>query len=150
MATTSKEKASTEGKKAVSLPFGIKFSYGIGDIASNIFIVGTGMYLLFFMTNVLGINPALAGTMLLWPKLWDVISDPMMGAISDITRSRFGRRRPCTAGGPCSSHSPSTSCSIPRNGPRPSRRPGYSRDGLRRPRLYSKLNLETSSSMGTG
>jgi len=51
------------------------------------------MYLLFFLTNVLGVNPALAGTMLLFPKLWDVISDPIMGAISDITRSRFGRRR---------------------------------------------------------
>ena len=93
MGISNENKASTEGKKAKGLPFGIKFSYGIGDIANNIFIVGTGMYLLFFMTNVLGINPALAGTMLLWPKLWDVISDPMMGAISDITRSRFGRRR---------------------------------------------------------
>ncbi|MFA5400136.1 MAG: MFS transporter [Dehalococcoidia bacterium] len=75
------------------LPLGIKLSFGIGDIGSNIFIVTTGMYLLFFMTNVMGINPALAGTMLLFPKLWDVISDPLMGAISDVTRSRFGRRR---------------------------------------------------------
>jgi len=93
MGISGNNKASIEVKKAKGLPFGIKFSYGIGDIANNIFIVGTGMYLLFFMTNVLGINPALAGTMLLWPKLWDVISDPMMGAISDVTRSRFGRRR---------------------------------------------------------
>ncbi len=75
------------------LPFGIKLSFGIGDIGSNIFIVTTGMYLLFFLTNVVGVNPALAGTMLLFPKLWDVVSDPLMGAISDITRSRFGRRR---------------------------------------------------------
>ena len=82
--------ADNRGKK---LPLGIKFSYGIGDIGNNIFIVTTGMYLLFFLTNVLGVNPALAGTMLLFPKLWDVISDPIMGAISDITRSRFGRRR---------------------------------------------------------
>ena len=76
------------------LPFGIKLSFGIGDIASNIFIVTTGMYLLFFMTNVVGIAPALAGIMLLFPKLWDVVSDPIMGAISDVTHSRFGRRRP--------------------------------------------------------
>ncbi len=82
--------ADNRGKK---LPLGIKFSYGIGDIGNNIFIVTTGMYLLFFLTNVLGVNPALAGTMLLFPKLWDVISDPIMGAISDVTRSRFGRRR---------------------------------------------------------
>ena len=83
----------TEQKKIQRLPFGIKLSYGIGDIANNIFIVTTGMYLLFFMTNVIGIAPALAGMMLLWPKLWDVISDPLMGAISDVTHSRFGRRR---------------------------------------------------------
>lgn len=82
--------ADTRGKK---LPLGIKFSYGIGDIGNNLFIVTTGMYLLFFLTNVLGVNPALAGTMLLFPKLWDVISDPIMGAVSDVTRSRFGRRR---------------------------------------------------------
>jgi len=91
--TVSKREEDTKQTKTRKLPFGIKLSYGIGDIANNFFIVTTGMYLLFFMTNVLGINPALAGTMLLWPKLWDVISDPMMGAISDATRSRFGRRR---------------------------------------------------------
>jgi len=81
-------------KEIHRLPLGIKLSFGIGDIASNLFIVTTGMYLLFFMTNVVGIDPALAGMMLLFPKLWDVVSDPIMGAISDVTRSRFGRRRP--------------------------------------------------------
>ena len=71
-----------------------KIGYGIGDIGSNIFIVSTGMFLLFFLTNVLGVEPALAGLALLLPKLWDVISDPIMGAISDATSSRWGRRRP--------------------------------------------------------
>ncbi|MBC8375768.1 MAG: MFS transporter [FCB group bacterium] len=71
-----------------------KIGYGIGDIGSNIFIVSTGMFLLFFLTNVLGVEPALAGLALLIPKLWDVISDPIMGAISDATHSRWGRRRP--------------------------------------------------------
>ncbi|NQV38634.1 MAG: MFS transporter [Candidatus Marinimicrobia bacterium] len=76
------------------LPLSLKIGYGIGDIGSNIFIVGSGMFLLFFLTNVLGIEPALAGLALLIPKLWDVISDPIMGAISDVTHSRWGRRRP--------------------------------------------------------
>jgi glycoside/pentoside/hexuronide:cation symporter, GPH family len=80
-------------RQGIKLPLSIKLSYGIGDISNNLFIVTTGMYLLFFLTNVLGVDPALAGTMLLFPKLWDVISDPIMGAISDVTRSRFGRRR---------------------------------------------------------
>ena len=94
MGTIIEKKTDTEQKKVQRLPLGIKLSFGIGDISNNIFIVTTGMYLLFFMTNVLGINPALAGMMLLFPKIWDVISDPVMGALSDITRSRFGRRRP--------------------------------------------------------
>ncbi|MFH1853456.1 MAG: MFS transporter [Candidatus Neomarinimicrobiota bacterium] len=76
------------------LPLNLKIGYGIGDIGSNIFIVTSGMFLLFFLTNVLGVEPALAGLALLIPKLWDVISDPIMGAISDVTRSRWGRRRP--------------------------------------------------------
>ncbi len=58
--------------------------YGIGDIGSNIFIVTSGLFLLFFLTNILGIEPALAGLVLLFPKLWDVISDPIMGGISPI------------------------------------------------------------------
>jgi len=93
MGTAGEKITGTGQGKAQPLPFAIKFSYGIGDISNNIFIVTTGMYLLFFLTNVVGVNPALAGLMLLVPKLWDVIADPIMGAISDVTRSRFGRRR---------------------------------------------------------
>ncbi len=98
----------TTGKKTVTrtppkgthkLPLGIKLSFGIGDIASNFFIVTTGMYLLYFLTNVVGVNPALAGVMLLIPKLWDVILDPIMGAISDVTRrASAGGVRTCSTG----------------------------------------------------
>ena len=80
--------------KTKKLSFGLKMGYGIGDIGSNIFIVTSGMFLLFFLTNILGVEPALAGLVLLFPKLWDVISDPLMGGISDITNTRIGRRRP--------------------------------------------------------
>ena len=76
------------------LLFKEKLGYGIGDIGSNFFIITTGMFLLYFLTNVIGIEPALAGIILLIPKLWDVISDPIMGAISDATSSSMGRRRP--------------------------------------------------------
>lgn len=89
MDTTTKNKM-----KNKKLAFGLKIGYGIGDIGSNIFIVTSGLFLLFFLINILGVAPALAGLVLLFPKLWDVISDPIMGGISDITRSRMGRRRP--------------------------------------------------------
>ncbi|MBN2880367.1 MAG: MFS transporter [Clostridia bacterium] len=49
---------------------------------------------LIFLTNVIGINPAWAGTVVMISKLWDAISDPLMGVISDNTRSKFGRRKP--------------------------------------------------------
>jgi sugar (glycoside-pentoside-hexuronide) transporter len=77
-----------------ALPFKMKLGYGLGDIGSNIFIVTTGMYLLYFMVEIMGIDPALAGAALFFPKLWDVISDPLMGTITDATRSKHGRRRP--------------------------------------------------------
>lgn len=51
-------------------------------------------YLLNFGTDVLAIAPALMGTLLATSRVWDAVSDPMMGALSDGTRSRFGRRRP--------------------------------------------------------
>jgi glycoside/pentoside/hexuronide:cation symporter, GPH family len=76
------------------VPFGVKFGYGIGDIGSNFFIVVTGFFLLYFLTDIVGVEPALAGMVLLFPKLWDVISDPIMGVISDRTSTRWGRRRP--------------------------------------------------------
>jgi glycoside/pentoside/hexuronide:cation symporter, GPH family len=89
---TSQENRETH--EAVRVSFGTKLGYGIGDIASNIFIVASGFYLLFFLTNILHIEPAVAGIILFFPKLWDVILDPIMGGISDVTHSRWGRRRP--------------------------------------------------------
>lgn len=49
---------------------------------------------LIFLTNIIGINPAWAGAVVMISKIWDAISDPLMGVISDNTRSKFGRRKP--------------------------------------------------------
>jgi len=52
-------------------------------------------FLLFFYTDVLNIDPGLAGTALMVGKLtWDAINDPLVGYLSDRTRTRIGRRRP--------------------------------------------------------
>lgn len=49
---------------------------------------------LIFLTNIIGINPAWAGTVLMLSKMWDAVSDPLMGIISDNTRCKMGRRKP--------------------------------------------------------
>jgi len=66
--------------------------YGIGSIGSGIFSTVPGMLLLFYMTNALGIPAELAALAVFVPKMWDVVTDPIIGMISDRTRSRWGRR----------------------------------------------------------
>ena len=53
-----------------------------------------GVLYLFFLTNVIGLRPALAGIVTLISEIWDAISDPLMGIIGDNTRTKMGRRRP--------------------------------------------------------
>jgi GPH family glycoside/pentoside/hexuronide:cation symporter len=53
-----------------------------------------GFYLLKFSTDVLLVSPALVGSILLAARVWDAVSDPLVGWLSDRTRSRVGRRRP--------------------------------------------------------
>ncbi len=76
------------------LPIGIKFGWAIGELAVACYIGLTIAFLLFYATQALGISPWLAGLVLLAPRLWDAFTDPLMGAISDRTKSKMGRRRP--------------------------------------------------------
>ena len=48
----------------------------------------------FFLTNIIGLEPILAGAVTLISEIWDAISDPLMGIIGDNTRTKLGRRRP--------------------------------------------------------
>ncbi len=71
-----------------------KFGYGLGDTASNIVYQAVMNVLLYFYTDVYGITAAAAGTLMLVVRLFDAITDPIMGAVADRTRSRYGRYRP--------------------------------------------------------
>jgi len=71
-----------------------KLSYGIGDFGSAITVNLISFYLLFFFTNIAGLAPSKAGLVLLVGKLWDGINDPLIGILSDRTRSSLGRRLP--------------------------------------------------------
>ena len=53
-----------------------------------------GVLYFFFLTDIIGLKPVLAGAVTLISEIWDAVSDPLMGVIGDNTRSRFGRRRP--------------------------------------------------------
>lgn len=71
-----------------------KIGYGFGDAASSMFWKLFSMYLLYFYTDIFGIPAAVVGTMFLITRVWDAINDPIMGVISDRTKSRFGKFRP--------------------------------------------------------
>ncbi len=76
------------------LPFVQKFCWGMGAFA-NTLMVNTILIMAFPIYNLaLGVDPKYLGWALSVPRLWDALSDPLMGNISDNTRSRFGRRRP--------------------------------------------------------
>ena len=68
-------------------------AYGIGDLYGGGSFLLIGMLFLFFLTEVVGMSPALAGVVFAIGKVWDAVTDPLMGYISDRTKSRFGRRR---------------------------------------------------------
>ena len=71
-----------------------KIGYGLGDAASSMFWKLFGMYLLFFYTDVFGIEAAAVGTMFLITRVWDSVFDPIVGVISDRTESKWGKFRP--------------------------------------------------------
>jgi glycoside/pentoside/hexuronide:cation symporter, GPH family len=71
-----------------------KIGYGICDLGGNLFFTVMGFYLLYFMTDVVGLAAGLAGTALMIGKIWDAITDPAVGYLSDRTKNAMGRRRP--------------------------------------------------------
>lgn len=71
-----------------------KFGYGLGDVGSSVVFQLVANFIMYFYTDVLGIAAAAAGTLLLVVRLFDAVTDPIMGAIADRTKSRHGRYRP--------------------------------------------------------
>jgi len=71
-----------------------RLGYGVCDLGGNLFFTMMGFYLLYFLTDVVGLAAGLAGTALMVGKIWDALTDPAVGYLSDRTKSRLGRRRP--------------------------------------------------------
>jgi GPH family glycoside/pentoside/hexuronide:cation symporter len=71
-----------------------KLSYAAGDMGTAITANILVFYLLPFLTNVAGLSPAMAGSVLMVGKISDAINDPIVGVLSDRTRTVWGRRLP--------------------------------------------------------
>ncbi len=71
-----------------------KIGYGLGDAASHIVFDNVMFYMAFFYTDVFGLPAAFVGGMFLAARALDAVSDPVMGWMSDRTRSRWGKFRP--------------------------------------------------------
>jgi GPH family glycoside/pentoside/hexuronide:cation symporter len=71
-----------------------KIGYGLGDTASNFVFHIVNAFLITYFTDVMGLDPLAVGTLYLVARIWDAISDPLMGGLADRTKTRFGRYRP--------------------------------------------------------
>lgn len=77
-----------------TLRTGTYVGYAWGSVGTGIFSAVPGLLLLTFLVRHLEVPAGLAGTVMLLPRLWDVVTDPLVGSLSDRTRSRIGARRP--------------------------------------------------------
>lgn len=71
-----------------------KIGYGFGDMASSMFWKVFSYYLPFFYSNIFGLSLVDTGILLLVTRIWDAVSDPMMGALADRNNTRWGKYRP--------------------------------------------------------
>lgn len=76
------------------LPTGLCISFGIGTIGVSIVLNTVAVYFPTLMSTVLGVSPAIAGSMLMLSKIYDAFADLFIGSASDRFQSRWGRRRP--------------------------------------------------------
>jgi GPH family glycoside/pentoside/hexuronide:cation symporter len=70
-----------------------KVFYGAGDSTNSMSGTIVDLFLLYYFTDILGLRPILAGMVLLFGQIWDAFNDPVMGYLSDRSKSSFGRRR---------------------------------------------------------
>lgn len=75
------------------VPFVQKMAFGSGHLVNNL-LPGSLGFFMFFLLTAFGMDPFLAGLLGGLPRIFDAITDPIMGFISDNTKSKWGRRRP--------------------------------------------------------
>lgn len=78
----------------IKVPFISKLAYGMGDVGCNFSWMFVGNFLMIFYTDVFGISMGAVATLMLFSRFWDAVNDPVIGALSDKTHTRWGRYRP--------------------------------------------------------
>ncbi len=76
------------------LPLKVKLGYGAGGASDAIAFEFVAAFLLFFLTDMAGVDPVFGGMITSIAVLWDAITDPIIGNLSDRTKTKLGRRRP--------------------------------------------------------
>lgn len=71
-----------------------KFAYASGDVACNIYGTFISSFVLVYLSNTIGLNPGICGTLILASKLLDGVTDILFGTLIDNTKSRMGKARP--------------------------------------------------------
>lgn len=80
--------------KKENIGLGEKLAYSGGDLASNLVLVMTGVFVTYFYTDTLGLNVGIVGMIMLVSKVFDGFTDVFMGYLMDKTRSKYGKARP--------------------------------------------------------
>jgi GPH family glycoside/pentoside/hexuronide:cation symporter len=91
---TAKTAETPTSAESESLSFKEKFSYSLGDTASNLFWMTFIYFGTFFYTDVFGISAAATGTLLFAARILDTVFDPVIGMVADRTNTRWGKFRP--------------------------------------------------------
>lgn len=76
------------------VPLLSKIAYGFGDVGCNFSWMFVSNFLMIFYTDVFGISMTAVSALMLFSRFWDAINDPIVGGLTDKTKSRWGRYRP--------------------------------------------------------
>ena len=83
-----------ENDTNIKVPFISKLAYGMGDVGCNFSWMFVGNFLMIFYTDVFGISMSAVAALMLFSRFWDAINDPIVGGLTDSTKTRWGRYRP--------------------------------------------------------
>jgi glycoside/pentoside/hexuronide:cation symporter, GPH family len=88
-----------DGEKPMQTParklaFPTMVAYGLGQIGERLRLAGFGVFLLFYYQQIVGLSGSLTATAIALASIFDAFTDPIMGALSDRTKTRWGRRHP--------------------------------------------------------